>query len=213
LPEYTLQDRSAGRWWGQTAIIVASGPSLTQEDCDSIASLTGWKCIAINDSFQRLPSADVLYACDGAWWRVHHEKVEKEFVGERWTQDQKTADQFGLRRIGSENKPGLGTKGVIHQGGNGGYQSINLAYLWGAKRILTIGLDCKAGINGEAHWFGQHGKNLSKTQNFKNWNARFQQLAADLVKEKVEVINLSRDTALTCFPRMSLEEAINLFKD
>jgi hypothetical protein len=50
-------------------------------------------------------------------------------------------------------------------------------------------------------------------QNYKHWTNAFPQLAADLVQEGVEVINLSRETALDCFPRMTLEEAIQKFKD
>jgi len=172
-----------------------------------------WKCIAVNDSFQRLPSADVLWACDGAWWRVHYEKVKQSYQGECWTQDHKTSLRFGINRVGSVDRPGLGKEGIIHQGGNGGYQAINLAWLWGAKRILTIGLDCKPGAHGKAHWFGQHGRNLSKVQNYKHWTNAFPKLATDLAQEGVEVFNLSRETALDCFPRMTLEEAILKFKD
>lgn len=213
MQKQTSFDRSTGRWWGQTACVIASGPSLTQADCDLIASQTNWHCIAINDTWQRAPKAEVLWACDGAWWRVHYQKVFKEYQGEKWTQDLRSAEQFGLYRVGSVNEPGLGRNGVIHQGGNGGYQAINLAWLWGAKRILLIGLDCKPGEKGKAHWFGQHGKGLSKIQNYKHWTRVFPQLADDLKAEGVEVINLSRETALTCFPRMSLEEAIDRFKD
>jgi hypothetical protein len=213
LQKQTSFDRTTGRWWGQTVCVIASGPSLTQKDCDLIASRTHWRCIAINDSWQRMPRADVLWACDGAWWDVHYAKVAAEFAGETWSQDEKACRRYPLQRVGSVNEPGLGKNGVIHQGGNGGYQAINLAWQWGAKRILAIGLDCKPGPKGQAHWFGQHGKGLSKVQNYRHWNNAFPELAADLAREQVEVINLSRQTALTCFPRMALEEAIATFKD
>lgn len=85
--------------------------------------------------------------------------------------------------------------------------------MWGAKRILVIGLDCKPANDGKAHWFGQHQSGLSKIQNYKHWVNAFPQLAQDLETEQVETINLSRDTALTCFVRMSVEEAIDKFKD
>ena len=205
-------DRTTGRWRDRTVCIIASGPSLTQEDCDLIAG-TNWKFIAVNDSWKRAPFADVVWGCDGAWWKVHNQEVQEKFQGERWTQDANTAKRFGLNRVGSVAKAGLGRHGVIHQGGNGGYQAINLAWLWGAKRILVIGLDCKPADDGKAHWFGQHKGPLSKVQNYKHWVNAFPQLAQDLEIEQVETINLSRQTALTCFPRMSVEEAINTYKD
>jgi hypothetical protein len=42
------------------------------------------------------------------------------------------------------------------------------------------------------------------------WQAKFPQLAVDLQAEGVRVINASRQTALTCFERMTLEEAIKV---
>ena len=102
---------------------------------------------------------------------------------------------------------------MIHQGGNGGYQAINLAWTWGAQRIFLLGLDCKPSTSGKAHWFGQHGPGLAKIQNYKHWNSAFPQLAQDLQNDGVEVINLTRDTALTCFRRMPLEQAIHDFRN
>jgi hypothetical protein len=98
---------------------------------------------------------------------------------------------------------------VIHQGGNSGYQAINLAYLWGAQTIILLGLDCSKAPDGKDHWFGQHGPGLTQQQPYDIWQARFPQLAQDLKEEGVRVINCSRQTALTCFERMTLEKAID----
>jgi len=212
LPDTPIIDRTAGRWWGQTACVIASGPSLSKADCDAVAG-SGWRTIAINDSWRRAPFADVIYACDAAWWKVHFTQVEKQFAGERWTQDIEAARRFELNRVGSKNAPGLGKDGVIHQGGNGGYQAINLAWQWGAKRILLLGLDCKPGADKKAHWFGQHEGPLSKIQNYSLWQTNFPRLAVDLANDGTEVFNLTRDTALTCFPKMTLEEAIAKFRN
>jgi hypothetical protein len=190
--------------------VIASGPSLTQADCDALAA-TDWKFIVVNDSWRRAPFADVLWGCDGAWWDVHYQTVKKEFKGERWTQDLKAAERYDISRIGSVNKPGLGRHGILHQGGNGGYQAINLAWHWGAAKIFLLGLDCKPAQDGKAHWFGQHEHGLSKIQNYKFWNDSFPKLAADLRQEGLEVINLTRDTALMCFTRMPLEKALALY--
>lgn len=110
-----------------------------------------------------------------------------------------------MKRIGSENCPGLGRCGIIHQGGNSGYQAINLAYLWGAKAIVLLGLDCSPAKDGKAHWFGQHGPGLTQRQPFDLWQAKFPRLAQDLKDDDVLVLNASRQTALTCFDRVALE--------
>jgi hypothetical protein len=192
--------------------VIASGPSLTEEDCRLIAG-AGWEYIGVNDTWRRAPFADVIYACDKAWWDVHHQAVKKDFKGELWTQDLRAAERYGLKRVASVNEPGLGRFGVIHQGGNGGYQAINLAWMWGAKRIFLLGLDCKPGAGGKAHWFGQHENGLSKIQNYKHWTNAFPKLAQDLKEEGVEVINLTRDTALTCFKRIPLKQAIADYRE
>jgi hypothetical protein len=153
--------------------------------------------------------ADVLYACDEQWWRVHEEKTRATFKGERWTQDYSASKNYGIHRIGSENLPGLGRYDVIHQGGNSGYQAINLAYLWGAQTIILLGLDCSKSPDGQAHWFGQHGPGLTQQQPYDIWQASFPALAQDIKDEGVRVINCSRQTALTCFERMTLKDAIN----
>lgn len=44
------------------------------------------------------------------------------------------------------------------------------------------------------------------------WRAKFPALAADLKREGVRVINASRETALECFERMSLEEALECLR-
>lgn len=97
---------------------------------------------------------------------------------------------------------------MIHYGGNSGYQAINLAYLWGARAIVLLGLDCKAAPDGRAHWFGQHAAPLNARQLYDNWQVRFKPLADDLARLGVPVLNASRTTALDCFPRVALEAAL-----
>jgi hypothetical protein len=193
------------------AIIVASGPSLTKEDCDKLKD-TGWKIIAVNNSWELVPFADVVFACDVTWWNVHIEKVRQEFKGECWTTSKRARELHNINLILSEDNPGLNTNKRVNLGGNSGYQAVNLAYTFGARTIFMLGLDCKPAEDGKAHWFGQHGKGLSQKQNYSKWKDRFPKLAKDLEKYNAKAYNLSRDTALTCFERMSLEEAIDKFK-
>lgn len=101
---------------------------------------------------------------------------------------------------------------MIHQGGNGGYQATNLAYLWGARAIVLLGLDCGMGAGGVAHWHGNHTGKLSNPNQstLDTWRGKFATLAKDLQKDGVPVYNCSRQTALECFPRHSLEEVAQL---
>ena len=46
-------------WSGKTAIVIASGPSLTDEQCNA-ARATGFDTIVVNATFRRAPWANIL---------------------------------------------------------------------------------------------------------------------------------------------------------
>ena len=196
------------RWPGSTVVCIASGPSLSDEQLQVIEhehASGRWKVIAVNDNYSRAPWADVVYAGDCQWWNVHHANVKKQAPGtELWTCDNVAAARYRINRVRGANRPGLGSW-QIHTGGNSGYQAINLAYLWGASRILLVGYDMQP-TGGQAHWFGQHAAPLVQKQLFTEWCHRYQALAEDLQKKGVEVINCTRQSALIWFPRASIED-------
>jgi hypothetical protein len=96
--------------------------------------------------------------------------------------------------------------GIIRTGGNSGYQAVNLAWLFGASRIVLLGFDMGA-TGGRLHWHKDHGGKLHNPvpAKFKNWLRAFNLMASSC---SVPIINCSRQTALTCFPRMDLDEGL-----
>lgn len=88
---------------------------------------------------------------------------------------------------------------------NSGAGSIGLADKMGARRIILLGYDCQH-TGGKAHWHGDHPKHLGNAAGVDKWHEAFVQMAKSV---KAEVLNASRDTALTCWPRVDLEEALN----
>ena len=196
------------------AAIMASGPSMNAEDA---AAVRAWRdedrqsrlSIAVNDTFRLAPWADILYACDIRWWNQHVTDVRAVFTGEMWTQDRDAASRHGLKYIAAElNAAGLSrTKGLIHGGGNSGYQAIGLASELGAGYIALIGFDMQ-NTNGRSHWHGDHPGELKKHMPFETWRGRFAALAADAKKAGVEIVNASRSTSMLCFPRVELSQAL-----
>lgn len=149
----------------------------------------------------------MLYACDSEWWyKYHRDVVGSGFCGELWTQDNRAAQKYRLNRVQGAHAAGLG-RNKVHWGSNSGYQAINLAYLWGARRIVLLGYDMQK-TGGQSHWFGDHPQGLNKNSPYAMWVPKFDSLAADLRDEGVEVINATRETALRCFPRMPIEECL-----
>jgi hypothetical protein len=108
-----------------------------------------------------------------------------------------------LNWVLGKSKTGLGLD-CVHFGGNSGYQAINLAYLWGAKRIVLLGFDCKD-VDDKAHWFGQHPEGLTQIQPYQLWLNHFPAIAKDLAARGVEVINCYMDSAIQCFKKAEIE--------
>lgn len=191
------------------AAILASGPSMTAEQAESVRGLTTF---AINTTYRLAPWANYLYACDGTWWDHHINDVRKVFHGEQWTQEKLAADKYGLKHIASKKGVGLCRQpGLIYQGGgatgpgNSGYQAINLAYHFGAKRIILLGFDMKAGQ--KTHWHERHV--VHRDSPYLTWVIHFRDLAKDLQREGVEVLNATPDSALDCFPKVTIDEALD----
>jgi hypothetical protein len=201
-------------------ICVASGPSLTAEQGFLISTASDWKVIAVNTTWQRVPMADVLYACDQNWWKMYHMAVKAKFRGECWTADRWAAHKYGLNRVQTYDNPGLSREiGVIHSGANSGYQAVNLAYLFGARQIILVGYDMQLTYD-LSHWHGDHPPGLGALPKagysnsgiddgrFDDWVSRFKALAEDLALDRVEVLNASIETALPWFRRVPLADAL-----
>lgn len=188
--------------------IIASGPSLTAED---VNLLRGQRVLCINDNYRLAPWAEVLYACDEIWWDRHHDQPElMAFCGRKITRDQEASKKYGIEYIKSVDEPGLsGDSTYIHEGSNSGIQAINLACHFGARRIVLLGYDMQA-TRGKAHWFGEHAWHDQNRvrDHWHKWLWRYERVAEDAARMGIEIINATRETALTCFPRKPLSSLL-----
>ena len=179
-------------------IILASGPSLTQQDVDLIRGKG--TVIAINRTIDLAPWADILYACDSTWWQRYN---PEGFKGKKYSI---TCSGYGCMKLEYAHLPGLG-KDKIHSANNSGYQALNLAYLLGAKEIILLGYDMQA-TNGKKHFHDDYPEPMSNAKCLDKWAQHFPAIARDLKSEGVRVINCTRKTALTCFEHLPLESVL-----
>lgn len=198
-------------WDGAEVVIMASGPSMSQEQADAAHAWAlrepGRKSLAINTTFRLAPWADALYACDARWWRVYAEEVKASFAGQLWTQDQE-AKAMVPNVVRSQRAAGLSREpGLINQGANSGYQGMNLAYQGGVRRMILLGFDMRTDGK-KTHWHGDHPAPLNSANPYRQWVQNFQQLAADLLADGVEVINATPHSALRCFPMADWQEVL-----
>lgn len=180
-------------------IVIASGPSLTRADCDSLRGI-GYT-IAVNNSVFFAPWVDELYASDGRWWEYYARKVSW-FKGHCVT---RTFNGPGIERWAG--------KGWPRTGGNSGHQGIQRAADRLPPNIAILGFDQKKAPDGKVHFHGDHPSHdgqritrLGNANNIANWPGNMDRTAVDLKNRGKRVVNLSRDTALTCFERMSVED-------
>lgn len=202
-------------WKGQTVVILASGPSLTPQQCEIAQKWHvsgGGKAIVINTTWESAPWADALYGC-AVWWKYNIDKVRKGFAGQLWTEGEAPAKQYGLNRIESRNGVGLSNDpGFVFRGGgnkgagNSGYQAINLAYHWGVKRIVLLGFDMHKSEDGRKNHHRPHP--LSIDSPYQHWVPNFTPLAADLRAAGIEVLNATPGSSLRCFSMIELAEVL-----
>lgn len=196
-------------WAGRTVVIAASGPSLTPEQIAE-ASASSAVRVVINTTYKSFPSADLLYACDGTWWDAY--QGAPDFPGAKWSQDGPASERYGLRRVRAAVGQAFSLDPTrIGTGANSGFQAVNIAVLAGAARVLLIGFDM--GLDqGRTHHHGDHpgGLNNPNEAQAERWRSAFEDAAETLrrANHPVEIVNCSRRTALSCFPRGELSACL-----
>lgn len=184
---------------GQTWVCLGTGPSLTADDVDACRGRA--RVIAVNDAYKLAPWADVLYAADAKWWRWH--EGVPGFTGWKYTIEPQQESWPGLGVFKNTGSDGLERdRGGLRTGFNSGYQAINLAVHLGAARIVLLGYDMRG-----QHFFGKHPDDTVPP--FAISLPLFQTLVRPLADLRVTVVNASRDSAITAFPRASLALALS----
>jgi len=146
---------------------------------------------------------DCLYASDHPWIKYHWDALKDYAPCLLLTQHSANHNLIDLPIWSVFGRGGCNMRdSVLNFGGNSGFAAIHLASLWGAARILLLGIDCKYS-NGKRHWFGDHPEPINKTGRSPSYAVNFERANCP-----TPIINCSRDTALTCFPRATIEEVL-----
>jgi len=178
-------------------VCIASGPSLTDEDC-ALVEQSGIPTMAVNMSWQMARFAKYIYAGDRSWWDRYGKDID--IPAERWTCSLSAASHYKIH----------------HHNVRGAYNSGMRAVQWGIdhgyKTIILLGYDCS--LKNGVHWHGAYTENRNPTsKGVLKWKRQFEQVALQAKNRGVRVINCSRDTALECFERMKLEDAIRTIRE
>lgn len=215
--------RYMNQWAGQPVVIIASGPSVTQEQVDYCKGKA--RVITINDSHKLAPWADAVYASDSRWWETYYSQVKSRMLNAQlWSMQ---ADDEKLLLSDILFSPVKGEKGLmerpgyINHGTHSGFQAINIAYQFGASKIILLGYDCKykhhpdcelddegkCKIKGLClrHWFGSHPTGWGDANHIGRWLESYRTINCSR-----PIINCSPDTAVDAFQKMPLQEALGV---
>lgn len=207
------RDISRPAWAKRPAVIIASGPSLSDDQLRLVEQqhlAERVHAITVNNTAQRAPWADVAYF--GDYTAIKHYRgankggKQQDLASccvEWWTISKPAAERWKLNHVASDNRPGFGVDRVS-MNGNSGAQAINLAMLFGARRILLLGFDMRD-VDGRAHWFGQHPQLLVQIQLYEEWIHKLKIAAPQAKARGVEIINCTPGSALTCFRSSTIE--------
>lgn len=89
--------------------------------------------------------------------------------------------------------------------GNSGAACISMAAQGNAARVILLGFDCQH-TNGNSHWHGDHPLGLGNAGLTDKWLENYSKMAQDFAH--IDIINASRQSAITCFRRASLEDVL-----
>lgn len=195
-------------WRGECVAIVGSGVSTRATDLSLLRDRI--HVIAIKTNIDLLPFAEVVYGCDAPWWIDR--KGLPDYKGLKIFHGQQASHFKDMHRVEIEiSKDSI----LLHEpmrignGGNSGFQAINLAAQFGAANIILIGFDCHA--KKDVHWYGRNkwvNANNPAQANFNRWLKAFDAAKKDLDRINVSVINTCLDSEIKCFEKMSLPDAM-----
>jgi hypothetical protein len=227
-----LSSRVPLRFPDQTAVILGTGPGLTEDAMSRVAGarrLGRVRVFGMNNTFQHYRGdMDVFTACDPAWWRRYGDdfniyrsaprvntvdgRRERHPLAYHW--DANVCRDHDLTYVEGRWGDGLSTNpDYIHYGHSSGYQLINLAVLHGCRRILLCGFDMQYRAGAPRHYFnglsgdpGEYPAELRKWSTFTGLLACYKTIADQMAVTKAfEIINCTPNSAMSWFPLRPLE--------
>lgn len=196
-------------WSGAHVVVIASGPSLTEDDVCAVKRWRGVsedrRVIVCNTSFRAAPWADVLVAQDLAWWNVYGDEAVSTFRGEMLSGCVPLPKhRHRVSRVTLPQRIASSLTGAV---------AIALAAHRGAARVILLGYDCAVRyVDGVrvAHWHAAHPRPLGDAGSVARFSSRLERLAQALRTDAphCEIINASRVTECRAWPRVPLEEAL-----
>ncbi len=180
---------------------------------DYLSLLHNEHVVGVNMAFMLGDWISVSYFCDSQFYRINKEAIDR-FPNLKATCVNHLPRHLlpgtgNIKRLRRDNRYGLSNnREVICWNFNSGCAAINFAVHAGVKRILLLGFDMMPDQEGVTHWcqgFPLYTKATGPGV-FKRFLRTFPSIAKDAKAMGVEILNVSPDSAIKAFPRVSLKD-------
>lgn len=197
---------------GREVFILGGGPSVNDID---LPKLKGKHVVCINNSFKDIPNPVAIYWCDESWVANNYDAVDKHTCKLRFTA-RHSADAYIAKDIktsaGATVLKRTGDRGFDDnvnnvRGNNSGAHVLNFLTNLRPRRIVLLGFDMKI-INSKSHYHGGYGLPMSNYIYDELFIPSLETMAPYIEKCNVEVINCSKDSALSCFKKVDFKDII-----
>jgi len=166
----------------------------------------------------------VVLGCNWQFWDHYWDKI-KDFRCHKWTSHPalQAKRPEGLRWIEGRWETGISTdSSYIHYHHGSGPQILNLAYHYGCRIFLLIGWDMRypgkvtrTQYTKPRHFFGEDAltsKHFPNTGNEGELAGLIDEMATIRPENYgITIVNCTPDSAMTCFPMMGLDEALERY--
>jgi hypothetical protein len=204
-------------WSNRRCFIIGGGPSLEKINLDFLdRELT----IGTNKAFIKM-QCTINYCMDErmynyvTYWReVGDEQIHKkwkEYTGIKLfllhaPNSKVHDDTYMIKKIDKKVLSFDLTQG-IYPGKNSGFGALMLAIALGANPIYLLGYDMKVDRK-KTHWHKGYPKQLANNMQskLKRFMKEFEQFAALIAEQEIHVINIGKESSLTCFEKKGIEE-------
>ena len=181
---------------GKTAILYASGPSLTEEVVNLIEPVKdNYVHFGCNDTYRIVPFLDHHYANDKDWFDVWLDHLLENCNAHKWT------GVYDLKHLHPEidyypakwkQKHGLSLdRNMLYFGSNSGFAQLNLAYHTGIRKFILVGYDMGA-QNGKKHFFGDHPEPLVQNSDYATFIIQYAHIQRNIKQNIIVATGPSR---------------------
>lgn len=188
-------------WQNDTVFIIGGGPSLKTLDLTALNQRRpDQRVIAVNNAFRLVDQPDVIFYADTRWWGWNKADIALEFPGRIISTCSASVVHLDPRvcRMGRDYRydsrhmaPGevvsLTDDPTLLSGPDSGSMAMNLAYHFGASRIVLLGFDMGF-VEGESHWHPDHQVPSVESNYTDLFAPHYPGLVAALQKRGVDVI-------------------------